>query len=243
MKNVLKIFIMVFLIAALLAGCSGGIGQKGKAGVSVEEAQKNIESLISSSEYVTGNRENGEQYYGLRSDLFKEYDLKVGIKLDSETLVSYPVPFAILRTYKWKFVDEGLSGLILKPGASTNVKCEKDGKEFTAFLTNTTENEIKCSDGVVTRVKFDLYSKEDNFKKQLKSALDFTFGKNINGSTNMKDVIKEIGKPSDISYSSESDKCTLITVTYQNPSEGGCLSFGFTPDGAKMVSVDYSVQK
>jgi len=246
MKKTVKIFIVTMLTMALFAGCSGNKSVEKKetpkkTGVTVEDVQKNIEGMVTASNYITGTREDGTQYYAFKSDLFREYDLKFGVSLDSETRISLPGSYPILLTLGWKFSEEGYKNLMLKPAASTNVKCEKNGKVVTLYLKNTTDQEIKCVNGAVNRIKMELYSKEDKFKEKLASAPDFVIGDKINNDTDMKGIISVIGEPSDISYSVEDGICTAMSVTYQNVSKNDSLSFGLSPDGKKITSVDYSI--
>ena len=247
MKKALKFFIFAALAAALLVGCadkknSEETNVSEKAGVTANEVQKNIESAVTVSNYITGSREDGTQYYAFKSDLFKEYNLNLGITIGTGMSTKLPASFPILKSHGWNIADAKYSGIVLKPAATTNVPCEKEGKLLTIYLKNTTENETRCSNCAVNRIKFDLYSKDDGYEEKISQAPAFSFENGINNDTDMKGIISIMGEPSDVSYLIEDGLCTELSISYQNVSKNDSIKFGLTPDGAKITSVDYSIQ-
>lgn len=233
-KTIKKIFSLIFVLA-LLAGCAS---EKGISGLSEEKVKNNIEGVIKLSDYITGNRDDGTVYYALKSDLTADYNLGFLVSVGKDTTVSLPVKFSEMESSDWKVTDEKSRDITLKPKASTSIECEKDGKIIKVFTENRTENSIKCVEGEVSRIKIDVYTKENGYKK-LKSAPDFTIGNSITNKSDIMGVINVVGAPTEISYKTEDGKCNEITVLYKSLNNDW-LKFVFSPDGKNIMSVDYS---
>lgn len=243
MKKLFKILVVTVLAVSLLAGCSAENkkAENRNVKISMEDAKKNTENMVNLSNYSPITREDGTFHYAYKSELFTEFDLNYIVSLGSDTRVDMPENFATLKKLGWTLSDARYENLVLKPAASTNVNCGKDGKTVMVFVKNSTESEIKCPEGVINRIKFNLYSKDDNYAEKLKEAPDFKIGNSIDNNTDIKGIISAVGEPSDISYSEENGNCTAVTLTYQNISKNDWLKFELSPDGSKIVSVDYSI--
>lgn len=248
MKKITKILLITVLTVALLAGCAGK-KQKGASEqvnsentvLTVTQTRKNIENMITATNYGVTEKEDGTVSYTFRSDLFHDYDLDYVVSLGSDTRINLPQNFSEMSGLGWKSTNESYNNLMLKSGASTNVVCGRDGKEVMVYLNNYGEKEIRCTNGIVSRVKFDLYSNEDGYKERLATAPDFKIGNSIDNNTDMNGIISAIGQPSNIIIGTNGDNCSDITVLYQNVSDRNCLKFVLSSDGKKIVNVDYNV--
>ena len=250
MKNLTKIILALILTVALFAGCSGKkqakppvlkTPEEKAVSVTNDEAKKNVESAIELSNYIKSDGEEATTY-AYKSDMINDFDLHYDLKLDADTKINLPYSYPITRSNGWE-VESAYNNLMLKPRAMTNVVSKKGGKEVMLYLNNFTENEIRCTNGIITRVKIDIYSKEDGYAKLLDTAPEFKIGNSIDAKTDIKGIIEAIGEPSKITCSIDGDKCTDITLMYQNVAKNDWLKFVLSPDGKKIVSVDYNVEK
>ncbi len=260
----IKIFEKILLVAifsmAILTGCSGKKNDntpqtpqqpeqqstqaeitdvEEKSVLTADDVKKNIESAINISDYSITEYQDGSFSYNLLRDYDAEYNLRFPVVLNSGVSMSLPASFPIMRSHGWEFIGDDIK---LKTKASTNVICEKNGKQIMMYLNNLTEEETKCSNGTVSRIKFELYSKEDGYSEVLNTAPEFKFGDGVDNNTDMKGIIDVMGKPSTFLVGKDGDDCSDITLSYNNFTNKDYVKFVLSPDGKKIVSVDYSVE-
>ena len=151
-----------------------------------------------------------------------------------------PMAFKDFTSQGWELKNKKEGDTELKPGYSTGALCTYKDSVITVNCVNMKDKNATYSEGYIHRVLFDLYSSSDKFAEQLKTAPQFTVCGDINNNSDIEDIIKSLGEPTQINYFVISDTYSKIELQYQNSNAYDNLDFVLNQDGSKIVSVDYS---
>ena len=186
-------------------------------------------------------------YYELDSDNEKDYDLDYKIKLGDGSEFTMPISFSELEEKGWALPENADPDFEIDSGhvASSTVS-NSEGKEFTFYVYNRTDNKITLKEGLVTSVCLYQYDSYDLTEK-LSEAIDFTVCGTLNNASTLEDIIEKLGNPYSINCALNYDDdgnytYSEIEVDYtQESSSYSSLVFTLSGDGNYITNVDYSV--
>lgn len=181
-------------------------------------------------------------YYSLKEEYKTAYPLDYTIKLNADTTITMPMPFQDFAAQGWNLVGNG-DAIYLDPGYSTGQLYEYGNQRITVYCVNTTDKLSTYENGTIHQVLWDLFSSDDNYTTELKSAPKFTICNNINNDSTLKDIIKTLGEPTNLTYTIQSGdgwEYSYIRLGYETDKSSGYLFLTLTGDGSRIVDVDYS---